>query len=197
MRRIFLAIPLSAAVIIGLAAYKQSRHYEPLRPEDYARPEPAPTFALADEHQRLVRFDQQFRGRQKVLIVFFDGTQGPDRSPLVATLRDRFTDLKKTGAAVLAISAARPSQNRYGANLELHQADSNQPATELRFPFSLLSDILDYDVHKRFGAYDAQADRPLESVFIVDRIGLVQYSHVGAERLGDVDDWIRELRDVR
>jgi peroxiredoxin len=197
MRRIFLVIPLAAVAILGLAAFKLSRRYEPLRPEDYARPEPAPAFSLADEHQRLVRFDQQFRGRQKVLIAFFDGTQGPDHSPLVTTLRDRFSDLKRTSAAVVAISAARPSQNRYGANLELHQSAAPNPNAELKFPFPLLSDILDYDVHKRYGAYDANADRPLEGVFIVDRTGLIQHSHIGTERLGNPDEWIRELREVR
>jgi peroxiredoxin len=197
MRRIFLIIPLSAAILLGLAAFKLTRHYEPMRPEDYAQPVPAPAFALADEHQRLVRFDQQFRGRQKALIVFFDGTRGPDQSSLVAALRDRFSDLKRTGAAVLAISAARPSQNRYGANLELRTSAAPQPDAELRYPFPLLSDIVEYDVHRRYGAYDAQADRPLECVFVVDRTGLIQYSHIGAQGLGQVDDWIRELREVR
>jgi peroxiredoxin len=197
MRRVLLILPLAAAVILGLSAYKLSRHYEPLRPEDYDQPWPAPEFSLPDEHQRLVRFDQRFRGRQKVLIVFFDGSQGPDHSPLVSALRDRFTDLKMTGAAVLAISAARPSQNRYGANLELRQSADANPEAELRYPFPLLSDILDYEVHKRYGAYDATADRALEGVFIVDRSGLIQYSHIRTERLGNIDDWIRELRDVR
>ena len=197
MRRIFLLIPLSAAVLIGLAAFKLSRRYEPMRPEDYAQPEPAPAFALADEHQRLVRFDQRFRGRQKVLIVFFDGTRGPEHSCIVAELRDRFADVKRTGAAVLAISAALPSLNRYGDQLERRQAAAPQPETELRYPFPLLSDILEYDVHKRFGAYDAVENRPLESAFVVDRTGLIQYAHIGPERLGKIDDWIRELRDVR
>lgn len=197
MRRILIILPISAAVILGLAAFKLTRRYEPLRDQDYEQPLAAPAFILADEHSRPVRFDLRYRGRQKVLIVFFDGTRGPDHSPLVAALRDRFGDLKRTGAAVLAISAARPSQNRYGADLEHRQSAEPQPDDELRYPFPLLSDILDYEVHRRYGAYDAQSNQPLESVFVVDRLGLIQYSHIGAERLGSIDDWLRELRDVR
>jgi peroxiredoxin len=196
MRRRYLVLPLSAAMIAGLGAYKLSRQYEPLRDADYEKPTPAPRFLLADEHSRVVRLDR-YLGRQKLLIVFFDGTRGPDHSFLVESLSSRFTELKKTGAAVLAISAARPSQNRYGANLELRKSAEPDPATELRYPFPLLSDILEYDVHKRYGAYDADDDRPLEGVFVVDRTGLIQYSHIGADRLGRVDDWLRELRDVR
>ncbi|MBI3863992.1 MAG: redoxin domain-containing protein [Planctomycetia bacterium] len=197
MRRIFFILPLAAAAIFGLAAYKLTRRYEPLRDADYEKPQPAPPFILADEHSRPVRFDQRYRGRQKVLIVFFDGTHGPDRNPLVAALRDRFSDLKRTGAAVLAISAARPAQNRYGVNLERRRSGEERPEDELQFPFPLLSDILDYQEHRRYGAFDAEANQPIEAVFVVDRVGLIQYSHIGAAKLGGVDDWIRELRDVR
>ena len=196
MRRIFLVIPLAALVISGLAAFKLTRRYEPLRDEDFIKPLPAPRFHLADEHSRVVRIER-YLGRQKLLIVFFDGSRGPDHNPLVAVLGDRFADLKATGAAVLAISAARPSQNRYGANLEHRQSAAPQADAELRFPFPLLSDILDYEVHKRYGAYDEQTGTPVEGIFVVDRLGLIQYSHLGANHLGRIDDWIRELSEVR
>jgi peroxiredoxin len=196
MRRIFLILPVSAAAICGLVAYKLSRHYEPLSPRDYEKPPPAARFQLPDEHSRVVRLER-YLGRQKILIAFFDGSKGPDRNAIVNSLKDRFADLKQTGAAVLAISAVLPQQNRYGANLERHQSANPDPKDELHYPFPLLSDVLEYDVHKRFGAFDQQSNQPLESLFVVDRLGLVQYSRIGADQLGTVDDWIRELRDVR
>ncbi|MBS0260438.1 MAG: redoxin domain-containing protein [Planctomycetes bacterium] len=196
MRRLFLILPISAVLIGGLAAFKLTRQYEPLTSRDYEKPPPAPRFLLADEHSRIVRLER-YLGRQKILVVFFDGTNGPDGSPLVSTLKDRYADLKRTGAAILAISASRPAQNRYGANLERRKSATADQAEELHYPFPLLSDIVEYDVHKRYGAFDEQANTPREGIFVIDRTGLIQYSHLGPDQLGTIDDWVRELRDVR
>jgi peroxiredoxin len=196
MRRIFWVLPLALVVISALGAYKLTRHYEPLTADDYERPQPAPRFLLADEHSRVVRLDR-YLGRQKLLIAFFDGTRGADQNSLVTSLSQRFAEVRKTGAAVLAIDAERPAQNRYGPRLERRQTAESDPRAELKFPFPLLSDILEFDVHKRYGAYDTQAAEPREAVFIIDRSGLIQYSHLGPDQLGTIDDWLRELRDVR
>ena len=196
MRRILLILPLSAVVIAGLIAFKVTRRYESSTAADYEKPQPAPRFLLADEHSQIVRIER-YLGRQKILIVFFDGARGPDHNPIIASLSQRISDIKRTGAAVLAIDAERPSQNRYGVNLERRQTAEADSSTELKFPFTILSDILEYDVHKRYGAYDADQEQPLEAVFVVDRAGLIHYSHIGPEQLGAIDDWLRELRDVR
>jgi peroxiredoxin len=201
MRQILLVIPISAAVIAGLVAFKLTRHYEPPPEEFVTDVRQAPLFKLEDQHSQIVRL-QAYVGRHKLLIVFYDGSQGPERSALLTLLRNRFPDLEATGTIVLAISAARPSQNRYGLNLERRQASGGNPGAsaaegELRYRFPVLSDVRDYEVHRQYGAYDEQAHQPREAVFVVDRAGLIQHAHLGPAGLGQVDDWVKELHDVR
>jgi peroxiredoxin len=144
---------------------------------------------------------KSYIGRHKLLIVFFDGSRGPDHSQLLGQLVGKYTEIHATGAVVLAISAARPSQNRYGANLEHLKVDPSGAAAseqeELRYPFLLLSDILDYKEHRNYQAFDERTGKPRESVFVVDRAGLIQYTHLGPDQLGTAEVWIKELRLVR
>jgi peroxiredoxin len=199
MRRILLVIPISAAVIAAMVAFKLTRHHEPpAEDESAAVVRPAPLLKLYDQKSEIVRLER-YVGRSKLLIVFYDGSRGPESSPLLTTLRERYADLRATGAVVLAISAARPSENRYGKNLE-HRKAAGQSASaadgEIRYPFPVLSDIL-YEWHRQYGAFDEKTGQPREAAFIVDRAGFIEYEHIGPDRLGQVDDWIRELRDVR
>jgi peroxiredoxin len=198
MRRILLVIPISAAVIAGLVAFKLTRYYQPPTDEDFTTAvRPAPLLKLYDQKSEIVRLER-YVGRSKLLIVFFDGSRGPEGSPLLTALRERYAELHRTGAVVLAISAARPSENRYGKNLE-HRTTAGQNGTdsaEIKYPFPVLSDIL-YDWHRQYGAFDEKNERPVEAAFIVDRAGYIEYEHIGPDRLGQIDDWIRELRDVR
>jgi peroxiredoxin len=200
MRRLLLIIPISAAVIAGLVAFKLTRRYEaPVEVPSAAAVRPAPLLALYDQNSEIVRLKERYIGRTKLLIVFFDGTRGPEDSRLLAALRERYADLHATGAVVLAISAARPSENRYGKNLE-HRKTAGQSGSssdgEIQYPFPVLSDIL-YEWHRQYGAFDENTQQPLEAAFIVDRAGLIQFEHIGPDRLGQIDDWIRELREVR
>lgn len=199
-RHIVLVIPLSAAVIAGLVIFKMTRRYEAPAETNAFDVRPAPYFQLEDTHSRMVRL-KSYIGRSKLLIVFFDGRRGPEHSELLSRLRENYPAIHATGAVVLAISAARPSQNRYGANLEHLKVDPAGAAAveqdELRYPFMLLSDILDYAVHRRYEAFDERTGKPREAVFVVDRAGLIQNSHIGPEGLGNASDWIKELREVR
>jgi peroxiredoxin len=200
MRRILLIIPISAAVIAGLVAFKLTRHYDPpVEVPIAAAVRPAPLLTLYDQNSEIVRLKERYIGRTKLLIVFYDGTRGPEGSRLLTALRERYADLHATGAVVLAISAARPSENRYGKNLEHRKAagQSGSPSDgEIRYPFPVLSDIL-YEWHRRYGAFDEKTQQPVEAAFIVDQAGLIQYEHIGPDRLGKIDDWIRDLREVR
>lgn len=199
-RWIILVIPISAVAIAGLVAYKMTREYAPPAEESAFDVRPAPLFEIEDQHSRKVRL-KSYIGRQKLLIVFFDGSQGPEHSELLSRLRDRFSEIHATGAVVFAISAARPSQNRYGAKLERLKIDPSGAAAaeqdELRYPFPLLSDILDYNVHRKYQAFDERTGQPREAVFVVDRAGLIQFAHLGPDKLGSAADWVKELREVR
>jgi peroxiredoxin len=204
-RRIVLVIPISAVLIAGLMAYKMTRRYEPPVESNAGESNefegrPAPLFSIEDQHSRMVRL-KSYVGRQKLLIVFFDGSQGPDHSELLTRLKAAFPELHATGAVVLAISASRPSQNRYGAHLEHLKANTQGSAAteqdELRYPFLLLSDILDYNVHRMYQAFDERTGQPLEAVFVVDRAGLIQFAHFGPDHMGTAAEWIKDLQDVR
>jgi peroxiredoxin len=199
-RRVVLVIPISAAVIAGLVIYKMTRRYEVPAEINTFDVRPAPYFQLEDTHSRMVRL-KSYSGRSKLLIVFFDGSQGPDHSELLSQLRENYREIHATGAVVLAISAARPSQNRYGANLEHLKVDPSGAAAaeqdELRYPFMLLSDILDYAVHRQYEAFDERSGEPREAVFVVDRAGLIQHAHLGPDQLGTAAEWVKELQDVR
>lgn len=186
MPRILLVIPISALIIAGLVGYKLTRPpTESLFPTAGAAGSvrPAPLFVLYDEHSELVRLARSY-GRQKMLIVFFDGRQGPDRSELLQSLRRDFGKIHEAGALVLAISAARPAEHRAGIE------------RDGKFPFPMLSD-LDYQVHTQWGAYDSQTDKPREAVFIVDRAGLIRHTHLGPDQLGTPAEWAGELQQVR
>ena len=205
MRPLYLVLPVSGLIIAGLVAYKAGRVYDPqpTGPAELARP--APLFELYDQHSQIVRL-AAYLGRHKLLIVFFDGSQGPDHSLLLARLQAAYQELARTGAKVLAISAARPSQNRYGAKLE-HRSGAAAPAGELKFPFPLLSDvpvagregapIVEFPRHRDYGAFDEQSGQPREAVFVVDRSGVIRYTHLGPDGLQAPDDWVHELKEVR
>ena len=202
--RIVFVIPIAAVVIAGLVVFKLTRRYEPPVEESAFDVRPAPLFMIEDQHSRMVRL-ASYIGRSKLLIVFFDGSQGPDHSELLSRLCDAYPEIHATGAIVLAISAARPSQNRYGAQLEHLKVDPSRAAAadvdELRYPFPLLSDILDYNEHRKYQAFDERTGQPLEAVFVVDRAGLIQYAHLGPDitpsKPDAAADWVKELREVR
>jgi peroxiredoxin len=197
-RRIFLVLPAAAVVIVGLIAFKLNRRYEEPAPVAAGDVRPAPLFKLYDEHSQIVRLER-YISRKKLLIVFFDGSQGPEYSELLERLRDNFAQIHAAGGQVLAISESRPSQNRYGANLEHRTSAASDD--EIRFPFPLLSDIstseLAAPVHREYGAFDEAKNQPREGVFVVDRAGLIQYTHLGPDRLGSPAEWVHELEHVR
>jgi peroxiredoxin len=201
MRRIFLVIPISAALIAGLVVFKLNRRYEPVIEEPVIEVRPAPDFKLYDQHSQIVRLERYIGRDHKLLIAFFDGRQGPERSSLLSLLRERNSDFQRAGGVVVAISALRPSEIRYGIGLgHLHGTPADgapSAASEIQYPFPVLSDIVDYEVHKRYGAFDEKAQVPIEAVFVVDRAGWIQYAHYGPGGLGGVEDWLRELREVR
>lgn len=209
MRPILYVIPVSAALLVALVAFKANRRYDSAPEGESSSATIAPLFHLYDEHSRILKLEA-YRGRHKLLIVFFDGSRGADQSDLLRRLRERYDDLHATGAVVLAISEARPSQNRYGAQLEHLQLDASQPGAtggEARYPFRILTDIAvdaaqsapgpDYPVHRLYGAFDSKQQKPLEAAYIIDRSGLIRYWHLAPDDLGTIDQWIQELNEAK
>jgi hypothetical protein len=52
-------------------------------------------------------------------------------------------------------------------------------------------------VHRQYRAFDYDAQKPREAVFVVDRSGLIRFAHFGPKLLGQIDDWVGELNAVR
>ncbi|MGH7201844.1 MAG: redoxin domain-containing protein [Planctomycetaceae bacterium] len=177
MQRRTLVLPFAAVVITALCVYATVRPYPPQRrirgPQEMR---PAPLFELYDKQNRTVRL-KAYVGRHRILVVFFDGEGGADRDPLLRRLRGDFENLE-SDVKILAVSTALPQHNR--------QADP--------FPFPLLSDP-GLQVHRQWGRYDEQTERPLTGVFHIDRAGLVAWSDGHPQPLSDPNDQINRLLD--
>jgi peroxiredoxin len=189
-RRRLLILPVAAAAIISLCAYKLTMDYKApatvLLPPAEKRPVAGELlFELYDHHspQRLVRL-AAYLGRHAILVVFFDGTPpgspparggtigGADRDPVLARLRAVHRQIEAAGAIVLAVSTALPQENRK----VIEQTGE--------FPFPLLSDP-GLEVHRAWGRVDAKTGRPLSGVFLIDRGGRVGWEGDHPQPLDD------------
>jgi len=193
MRKLLLIPPIAAVVITLLVIYRLNRP-EPVRTQELSPvvvARPLPLFQLYDEQSQLVRV-QRYVGRHKLLIVFFDGSRGPDQSELLLTLKKHFRPIYDTGAIVLAISALRPSELRPPANDRGERTERAEP-----FPFPLLADFPVPEVHQQLGAWDEASGEPREAVVIVDRAGIIRMVHTAESGLGTAVEWAAELRSIR
>lgn len=172
-----LLLALAGGVIGGLCAFKWARRYPPpssIPARAVARP--APDVELYDQSSpsQLVRLEA-FLGRERVIVVFFDGQAGAHASEILNYLRENWSRLRHSNIHVIAISTALPQENRkdiasYGA-----------------YPFPLLSDP-DLHVHRDWGRLKPKAPQPLFGLFLVDRKGWVSWSdEVGAPEA--TKDW--------
>lgn len=163
MRKLYFVIPVSAVVITALVIYKLNEPRQTTRPPGQVVQisRPAPPLKLFDDQSQLVRLER-YIGRHKLVVVFFDGRNGPDHSPLLLELKQQFSQLHQAGAIVLAVSEATPFANRQGIE-----------RFEERFPFPLLSDP-DFGVHERWQAFDTGAGRTRQAIFVIDRAGRIR-----------------------
>jgi peroxiredoxin Q/BCP len=185
MRRRILVLPLSAAIIAGLVAYKLNQP-----PQQFASTRelaagefPAPLFQLYDQSSKMYRLARDV-GRHKLVVVFFDSSFGADRNPRLQMLRSEYERLTAGGVHLLAISPATPFANR-----ESFKRGG-------KFPFPLLSDP-DFQVHQAWGAFDEDARRPIPTVFLIDRTGTIRHTHVEAASTLDAAELRRELDQMR
>jgi peroxiredoxin len=176
-RRLWL-LAAAAVVIVGLCVFRATRTYAPQVTGTAASlTGPAPPFELYDENSpsHLVRLST-YLGRQRVFVVFYDGSKGAHSSHALDLLRAEWPRLRKADVYVLAVSKALPQENR--KDMAQHAA----------YPFPLLSDV-DLSVYQVWGCYDEQRRQPLEGVFLVDRKGQVAWSQArgGPEPLANLE----------
>lgn len=163
-KRVFLLL-VAAVFIGGLCAFKATRRFLPqtaVAPRPLA--EPAPPIELYDQSapSRIVRLES-YLGRQRVIVVFFDGREGAHASRVLNYLKDNWGRLRAADIHVLAVSTALPQENR------------KEIARYGPYPFPLLSDP-DLHVHRAWDCLDEARRAAHPGVFIVDRKGWVRWS---------------------
>jgi peroxiredoxin Q/BCP len=145
--------------------------------------DPAPAFALSDQHGDTVSLDG-FRGR-KVLVYFYPEADTPGCTKQSCDVRDHRGDLAGIGVDVVGVSPDPPSaqlafDRKYG----------------LGFP--LLADV-DHAVAEAWGAWpgrSAEGREPTEvtrSAFLVDEAGLIQRAWYGVKAAETVPNALAAL----
>ena len=157
-----LVLPIAAAIIGGLVAFKLTRPPQSQQGLSQYEVRSAPSFVALDLDNKLFKLDR-YIGRHEILLVFFDGELGADHDPLLQQVRDHFADLKRRGIQVVAVSAAIPQLNRQAVQ------------RSGKFPFPLLSDPEDL-IHRLWGLYAEEELRSQTGVFMIDRAGRVAWS---------------------
>jgi peroxiredoxin len=163
-KRVVLLV-MAGGIIGALCAFKLTRHYAPPgRIASRSVSMPAPAVELYDQSapSKIVRLEA-YLGRQRVLVVFFDGQAGAHASTTLGYLRDNWKRLRHANIQVIAISAALPQDNR------------KDIARYGDFPFPLLSDP-DFHVHRDWGRIDVKTTKPLPDLILVDRKGWIASS---------------------
>lgn len=167
-RRLILVL-FAGLLIAGVCLYRLQTN----RPLDYAAQvqaattyAPAPLFEGVDEQNQMYRL-AAYLGRHRIIVVFYDGAAGADRSPELLSLADRAMELKWLDVKVVAVSQAIPQFNRAALTR----------TGEL--PCPLISDV-EGSIHQRWGRMSIEG-KPLAGLFLIDRKGLVAF-HAGAPR---------------
>lgn len=176
-----LILPIAAAIIGGLVTFKLTRSpqkQEAISPSEVRQ---APSFAALDIDNKLFKLDR-YIGRHEILLVFFDGELGADRDPLLQRVRERFEELKRRGMQVVAMSTALPQHNRQAIN------------RGGKFLFPLLSDP-EFLIHRQWGRYDEDEQRPRTGVFVIDRAGRVAWSGRSPRPAADLDRILPSLNE--
>ncbi|MEZ6061804.1 MAG: redoxin domain-containing protein [Planctomycetaceae bacterium] len=190
-RRGILVLAAAAIVIFGLSAWRiaNPRQRVIVDPTGIEDRRPAPSFKLHNQDSKLVPLDL-YLDRHRVVLVFFDGTAGPEANGVLTELRDFHEALKREGVVVFGVSAELPQNIRRSLT---------QP-----MPFELLSDVKAADpdsVHRRWGCLrepsDGQPAGTIPAVFLIDRSGLVAWKGDRPLPLADTSNLVTDLLSGR
>ena len=160
MRLRTLVLPLAAAVISGMVWHKLSQNH----PRDNNGPaereirSPAPDFEALDKDNSITRL-KTYLGRHNLFVVFFDAEVGAASDETLQHLKRHSVELATADFHVIAVSSALPQQNR---------------GTDFPQEFHLITDPAPiWKIHRAWGCFDDQTERPQQAVFHIDRAGNV------------------------
>jgi len=188
-KRLWIVI-FAGVVIAGACAWKMTREYPPQpRAEDLILKRAAPVIPpLLNQESKMVRFSS-YLSRHDIFVVFYDGTDGVDKSEMMMFLKDRKDALDWKGAKVFGISGALPQQNI--GTTQVTDGEGHRVNQREKFPFPLLTD-LGYAVHHNWGRYDEKQKQPLPGVFFVDRAGNVDFQDGKPKPIDNPKNYIRD-----
>jgi peroxiredoxin len=143
----------------------------------------APDFELRDQHGTPVRLSG-FRGRKKVVLVFYPLAFSGVCTGELTRLRDEFRDVAgdEGDVRLLAVSVDSMFALRAWSDQE-------------KFWFPLLSDFWPHgEVAASYGVLDTERGCATRSTFVIDRAGRVQWRvHNPMGEARDVDAYLREV----
>jgi peroxiredoxin len=127
----------------------------------------APDFELPDQDRKPVRLSS-FRGRKKVVLVFYPLSFTAVCEGELCAIRDSIEDFSGDDVVTLAVSAESTAVHRKWAG-------------EQGYTFPLLADFWPHGaVAKQYGVLDETSGLALRGTFIIDREGRVAYRVVNA-----------------
>ena len=190
MDKRLLIVIFAGLAIVSACAWKLTRDYPPQpRAEDLIFTQPAPIIPpLYNQESKMVRFSS-YLSRHDIFVVFYDGTNGVDKSEMMIFLKDRKDALDHKGTKVFGISGALPQQNI--GTTQVTDEQGHRVNQREKFPFPLLTD-LGFAVHQNWGRYNEQEQQPLPGVFFVDRAGNVEFQNKKPKPIDNPQEYIRK-----
>jgi len=177
-----LVLPIAAIIIFALCVYKLSQPQQDVsaRAENYQYLQLPPNFVLFDQQNRSVKL-KRYLGRHELIVVFYhtrvtdtDAGLQVEMNPLMQAMLNRLDQIESRNIILIGVTNAIPQHNR--KLLEQRGIRSRS--------LVILSDFLG-DVHAMWGCWDQQQQKPIDSVFFVDRAGRVLHNQQGPVPLGD------------
>ena len=146
--------------------------------------DPAPDFALKDQHGQTVTLSA-FRGQRAVVLMFYPYAFSGVCTGELSAVRDNLERFEQQGAAVLAVSCDPMFGLRAFADRD-----------GLAFP--LLSDFWPHGaVAQAYGVFDADRGCARRSTFVIDREGVVRWHvHNAMPDARDLEEQLAVLEDL-
>ena len=127
--------------------------------------QPAPDFALKDEHGQLTRLSD-LRGEKNVAIVFYPFAFSGICTGELCEIRDNLAVFEADNVQVVAISCDAVHTLRAWSEAE-------------KYPFPLLSDFWPHgDVAQQYGVFNETTGSAVRGTFLVDTEGVLRWSVV-------------------
>lgn len=182
-----LILPIAAVIILALVVYRLQRpERRPVAGSAADERHLAPNIVLSNQSRHLVKLEG-YLGRTRIVLRFFDATQGADADPILVQLAEHYSNLEASGIQVIAVSMATRFENQ--------QAEDR---LGWEFPFPLMTDIdpqapVRAPAHQSWGLYDPDGDQTHTGMFLIDRDGTVSWEDGRPRPVADAQVAIEQL----